>query len=743
MEKKSIEKSSAKKPAAKKPVKKFPAKKLPGLFKKSYKAKAFDKKIVRHLYIDSDKKLVTSLFAPDQAKQGNLRIPSEAEFTKKELKHLKQLAKQIKKQRGGRFKLVPFIAVAALLAAIGIGVTMFKNVIVKRAMVQGMQQAFGARTDIEKVDLKLLKATLTVNGIQQANKDSPMKNLFQIDKVELGFNLTELLRGKFDAKNIEVSGVALGTDRTVSGELPQAEKKAKQESAETSEFAQLVSGRAQASVQSAKDSLTAAFSQYNPKTVIDNLSSNLKSPALADEVQKKVQSELIPRWKDKPDQLQQSVQTFSANVQTVINTDWSSIKDPTQLAAALETTKKAIEEGKTLKSETQNTLSQLKVDTQQVKQLSADISKAVENDKALVQAELNKITSFSLDTGKNMISDALNSAVYTALGKYYPYVQKAVAYAKSMKNSSASAEKKNQPLKKTYKKTHRAPGRTIYYKADTVPRVLIENIAASGTGFSAQAQEISSDQDLRGKPAVASGKATIAGLLHTLSATVDARTTTTNPLIAADYGTDGLNLSTTLPVISLSSKSAVKASGTAGEDGSFSADVTCSMKNLKLTSETSFEPEFAYGIYQKALAAVTAMNVRVKTAYSPDGGLDVAVSTDADKQFAAALTKLMNSELSAIKADAQKQVTALLSEKTSGATDAISEYIDIDNLLNGEGSALDKVTQQLSKKQDEIQARIKETAASKATEAVENAAKNIPGGEAASSAANNLLKKLF
>ena len=54
MEKKSIEKSSAKKPAAKKPVKKFPAKKLPGLFKKSYKAQAFDEKIVRHLFLLSE-----------------------------------------------------------------------------------------------------------------------------------------------------------------------------------------------------------------------------------------------------------------------------------------------------------------------------------------------------------------------------------------------------------------------------------------------------------------------------------------------------------------------------------------------------------------------------------------------------------------------------------------------------------------------------------------------------------------
>ena len=57
-----------------------------------------------------------------------------------------------------------------------------------------MQGIFGAKTDIAKVDFQFFNASLEINGLEQANKDSPMKNLFQIDSIKTSFNLTDLLR---------------------------------------------------------------------------------------------------------------------------------------------------------------------------------------------------------------------------------------------------------------------------------------------------------------------------------------------------------------------------------------------------------------------------------------------------------------------------------------------------------------------------------------------------------------------
>ena len=58
---------------AKKEAKVYPVKKLPSLFKKSYRYKNFNKKILAKLYIDEDKKKIDDLF-----KQGG--NPKKADF---------------------------------------------------------------------------------------------------------------------------------------------------------------------------------------------------------------------------------------------------------------------------------------------------------------------------------------------------------------------------------------------------------------------------------------------------------------------------------------------------------------------------------------------------------------------------------------------------------------------------------------------------------------------------------------
>ena len=221
----------SKKPAkSKKPEKTVSAKKLPGIFKKTYKEKAYSKNLLKKFYIEADKKFVEKLYSPSQDKKGrNIMVCNKsAEITKSDLKRYKLIAKQIKMQKGG-IKLVPLIAVAVLVAVLSAGVSLFKNIIIEKAITSAMQGIFGAKTDIAKVDFQFFNASLEINGLEQANKDSPMKNLFQIDSIKTSFNLTDLLRGKFHAENLSVEGVAIDTERKKSGELPIKPAKTKEE----------------------------------------------------------------------------------------------------------------------------------------------------------------------------------------------------------------------------------------------------------------------------------------------------------------------------------------------------------------------------------------------------------------------------------------------------------------------------------------------------------------------------------
>lgn len=703
-------------PKPKKQKKPISAKKLPGLLKKSYTQKKLDKKILKKIYIADDKRLVSSFFKDDVKHSGKLHIPQDTIIAADDFRRLKLISKEVKKQKG-RINFIPLVAVVIVCAVVGITVTLFKNVVIKYALTTGMQQAFGAKTDIEDVDLQIFGSSLSITGIAQANKDKPMQNIFEIGNVTLNFNLTELLRGKFDAEEISVTEIAIGTERTVSGELAikTSSSTEKKVSSQTSE-------KSAEKLASVKESITAVFSDYNPQTIISNVENNLQSPKIAEDIQKQTET-LTAKYKDTPEQIKSDVDSFQKQVESVLNTNWSGISNAAELAAALKTTQEAIETGKKLKESTQSTLNSVKTDTATVKGLSTSLQSAIKNDKALVQKELDKITSFSLDTVKSLMSDSITAIGYNIFGKYYPYIEQGIAFADKMKSQSKSST--TSKIKNSAKTTGRAKGQDIYYKKDTIPTLLIEKVLASGTNFSAKALEISNDPDKREAPATFEGKLAQGKQAHSLTGTVDGRTDTSAPLVLANYVGSGYSVSTDMEILSITGSANTNITGTADKNGAITFDGTVNLSGLKLGSH-SFEPEMAYNIFEKALATIKTMKIELSGEYSSDGDVNLKVSTDADNQLADAIKSLVSSELSTIKSQAQEQITAMLSEKTNGATSAISQYLDIDSLISGEGNALDSITKQLSAKQDEISAQIKKQTS-----------------DAASNAASNALKKLF
>ena len=205
-------------------------KKIPSLFRKKYTAKKLEKKIYKKLYVPEDKKYVKSLFT-EVEKKGAKQIPIYAipeekriQLVKKEMKHLKALAKQIKKQKG-RVNIVPLIVTLAFIAAIPVCFITFKNVIVKKGITYACETIFEAKCDIQSVDFKLLDSSLKIKKIEIANKNDYMKNLIDIGSVTLDFDLGQLLRKRFVADELSVLDVDTGTDRKTSGELPPKKSK--------------------------------------------------------------------------------------------------------------------------------------------------------------------------------------------------------------------------------------------------------------------------------------------------------------------------------------------------------------------------------------------------------------------------------------------------------------------------------------------------------------------------------------
>ena len=722
----------SKKPAkSKKPEKTVSAKKLPGIFKKTYKEKAYSKNLLKKFYIEADKKFVEKLYSPSQDKKGrNIMVCNKsAEITKADLKRYKLIAKQIKMQKGG-IKLVPLIAVAVLVAVLSAGVSLFKNIIIEKAITSAMQGIFGAKTDIAKVDFQFFNASLEINGLEQANKDSPMKNLFQIDSIKTSFNLTDLLRGKFHAENLSVEGVAIDTDREKSGELPIKPAKTKEEKQTES----ALSAKKQELSEEASAKLKEMFDSYNPEKMLENLQNELKSPAVASQISTDVQQK-VEKWSSLPAELQEKVNAFSKNVNDIANTDFSKINDVAKLKSTLEKINSTAKSGEELKKLIEKSNSDLFSDSKAIADYSNKIQTAIKSDYALVDSKISEMKSVLSPAGLNEImTNAVQSVLYQMCGKYYPYVSKGLNAALSAQKSSSEkkTEKSAEKTEKTVMTRH--PGRTVFFKQDTVPTLFIENVTASGYEyktdnllFKGNAKNIANNQNMTGKPTDISADFKIAGNPNNASVKIDARTNTNSPLVTASYTGSGIPVNADAQVFAFTSKSTIKAKMTADTNGKVSLNGVLDMNISEMTG-MQFDVEKISELYNTALSNISRLTVDFSIGINEDKTMTISLNNldSLASQLTTPVVKTLTAELNSIAADARSSAAKLLSEKTGVATEKIEQFTNIKNSVNSSKESVNNLQKKLEQKKKQINDQI--TNSTKA---------------AAGDAAGNLIKKLF
>lgn len=727
----------------KKAEKKIPRKKLPKIYKKKYSAKKFQKKLLKRLYVPEDRMFVENLFVADEATK-ELIIPEGETFTKSELLRLKRLSKEIKKQKGG-IKFVPLVAVIALCVAVVVTVTFFKNIIIKRAIVSGMQNVFNAKTDLQSVDFQFFDASLKLRGLAQASNSNPMKNIFELGNVQINFNLTELLRGKAHIENVTVAGVDWNTDRKTSGELPARQKKQKPEtpSVVTVKTNQLVSD--------VQQKLKDTFDEYNPVSIVENMRGELQSSLAAQEIGVSVQ-EKVERWRGVPDEVRVVVEDFSASIQDVVAIDWSKVNDVTRLRNNLATINNAIVQGNNLSNEIQTLTQSVQEDANDVKLFAEKISGAVAADRALIEAQINKFSALRTTGINGIVNDMLSTVIYSLAGEYYPYVQQGIDYARMLKSKSETLSKSEKPKKKSA--VSRAVGRDIYWKRDAVPIFLMEELYTSGKNFEAGIQNLSSDMERWGRAATFDGSLSLFGHDHSLGLTVDTRGAAASLIDGIYDGTDW-NIAVAFPSFGIDSNSDISARLRAGLDGSFSVSGIVDMADVKFATE-KFEPEILYSIYQKALATLDEISVGFTLSRFADGNIDLRLDTDAEEKFIPRLAEMFKAETLSIMSETKERLFDEIENYTKDITDKIAEFtgieVDVRNL---------KVDMSKSQaKLDEAQKKITEQIAKQTGSAVQNVidqtlseqVKDSPlgtiinktiGGEKTEEAVNKGLNSLF
>ena len=677
------------KKVSKKNTAKIPKKKLPKIYKKKYSPKKFKKKLLSKIFIADDKKYVESLF--DEIKVGKkektfYRIPDEKLFTPVESKRLKLLAKQINKQKG-TVKFIPLFILAGIIACVFI----FTDLVLKIGLKTTCQKVFNAKTEIGYVHLDYMDSSLTLKNFVVANKDEPMKNLFEFESIVLDIDINRLLEKSIVIDEIEAAGFKTGTERKTSGALPLKIKKEKEKD-EAPKEPLLKPEYVEGAKNKVTGELQALFEKFNPETIIDSVYNSLQTPIVSKNISTEMEI-LIPYWQSKPEEISKEVSDYIKKANTISTLDFSNIKDISQIQKNIDTITSIIKDGENLTTSFKTTYSKLDTDFKSVKNLTTDLEKAIQSDTKLASNITSSIKNFTPKSGMRILSNTIEEFLNNLLGNLYPSIKEVLA---SIDEIKAKLPEKSREEKPEEKKIERLKGTNFTWGRPEMPQFYVGVAHASGSGFDVSANNISNNPKIILEPMTLDGTYSIAGREDSFSATLDLLENSQNPMFYASYHApevptefDFLKSSSTLDIqLSIENDKTISAYGNAN------------IKNANVVIP-SFEPEFAYSICEQAVNEIDTTYLGIMANYSETGDLKLNVNTDFDNQFMKGVTNLVNAQLVSLKDKATKEIAVKLDEYSAPVKEKINEF-------NKYKEALDKSKKDLEQKIAELKAKLED-----------------------------------
>lgn len=688
-----------------KKVKKYTAKKVPSLFKKTYSEQKFTKEIEKRLLVVSDRNYIVPLFKKDE--NNVYKIPKETEFTKKDLLRLKTIAKQIKMQKKWRVNIIPLTAVVCVAAVIVAGIFIFKDFAVKKAITSGLEGVFGAKCDISKVSVDIFGSRILINQISQADKNNPFTNIFEIDTIDIDFDLTQLLKKKFVADTIEFAGISYKTAREKDGTLFKKEKKLKEPKKESINEA---NEEKKPSIENLPkkqidlDSVTKLFEQYDPEKLVKAYYAAFKSPAAAQKVQNEVQA-IIPRWESTPSDLKELSARLINEGQVLLSIDIQSLKtQPDKIPDAVSSLANAYEAAKEAQITSELTIVRMRDEAALVAKLSDSIKAAVTSDMNLLKNDMDKIKSFKFDDAKTIVTDGISGYLKGVLGNYYPYVVTGIDVAQTYLTTGKKAE----PSAKSKEDDKKArSGRIIYYKENIYPSLLIKNVHISGgkgnLGIEGRAQDISNDMQKWGKPMKSSFVLSIGNLKNDIRAVVDLRESS-DSLLEVQYSGSGIPVNTNMQTLEsvpglpiVTGNAAVKTMLLFNSQDSFDVSGSLLLDPASITA-VSFKPDYLFSIYQDALARFKSLNADFTGQLRGQGNFTFTVESLIDKQFSGILSSVINDALKEIKELAIAEAQTYLNDFLNQQIPAIDDFNTIMSSIEMENSTISTYRENLEKK---------------------------------------------
>ncbi|MDR1388376.1 MAG: hypothetical protein LBJ31_00170 [Treponema sp.] len=446
-------------------------KKIPGLFAKAISEKRFASRFIKFIEQPDDKTFLASCFTLDG---GFYKIRDDLDDNA--VKRLNMLVKAIKNNRRGPVKILPAAALAVVICGAVFFFTVMLDPLLSRFIKQGLEEVFEAKCDVRGFHLGLLRFRVGIASLTVADRDEPMKNLFETGRVEIRLRPQAVLRGKIYIEELRADGLAFGTGRKTSGALAR--------------FAARIAARKAAPPAPPLVDL----SKFDAMGLLNTEYDKLQSPKTYDEAAK-AYAEAKNRWEAQYKSANAKVSELKTQGQALVNTRTADLKTPQEIAAFVTQARTMINSVEGAKKEVDTIVNGIQGDLTTARDLEQKARDAFE-------ADINHLKDY-LDLSSGSAFHALEPFILAMLSDqvigYINYGKRGMEALEKIKALQAMIPKSEpKPETITFK------GRDVHFPTPSYPAFFLGVAASDFTvknwNYGFELRSVSSSPDISNRP---------------------------------------------------------------------------------------------------------------------------------------------------------------------------------------------------------------------------------------------------
>jgi uncharacterized protein (TIGR03545 family) len=661
--------------------------KAPGFFKKKVSEKKFRKRYLKPLL---DKKLRTQLIGTYRNAEGIWHLRDD--LKPDEIAALKKSKKIIKQNKGAvrRGKLIVLIVIVIAILFFNF---FLKNRLIETAMERGLEEIFQAQVEVDKVNLKLLESSFSLEHLAVADRDQPFRNLFETGRMVVDFSMQALLRKRIIIERISLEEITWNTPRSTSGALT---KQVKGDSSSAGEGAESEEGDKKGLL----SDISFGVPDIDVGVLIDEQMSNLKSNGALESINKEI-GDLKDTWSTSISKMETQLQVTGGSVRTLTGTNLQSIDSVDSLKNLIADITTLTGDLQTLKGDVGKVTSDFTKEFQEVKSLTGGISGILEDDYQYL-ADLLRLPA---EGGKDLMAGFLGEYLRESIGELYDYGMKALQVLEYLKGKKGEAEEGG---------ARRDRGIDVAFPTKALPRFLLRNLELSvvtGSTYHGSLQNVSSDPDLLDKPAEFTFQVDREADILVVTGFLDGRTDAETPL-RVEVGIDNPGISLTefpaaLHFETLTGSSDFNTAFSIEKGGGYSGTADLELSEVTVVKGAQ---DLLTRVVADTLTTLDPVTAGFKFTKEPKGPLKISVETNLDEAIASQIGNWIADQTAAYKEKLRDEFENRFAgeiEKIEGNLSSLEGYGETLSNMEGQLAAYET---QVGDKLTDIENRIAELA---------------------------------